>query len=115
MFMLVAMIGVRDGTHFDVDVWPDLASRANALLRIVSFAFILAFALVFIWYGVKFVQFGWDQSSELAEMPMTYIFVAWPLAGFTWVLFLGEWFIKDLRLIFADRVSPLTNTGKPRL
>ena len=47
--------------------------------------FVLVFALVFIWYGVKFVQFGWDQSSELAEMPMTWIFVAWPLAGFTWV------------------------------
>ena len=46
---------------------------------------------------------------------MTYIFVAWPLAGLTWVLFLGEWFIKDLRLIFGDRVSPLTNVGKPRL
>jgi hypothetical protein len=48
-------------------------------------------------------------------MPMTWIFVAWPLAGFTWVLFLGEWFIKDLRLIFADRVSPLTDLKKPRL
>src|SRR2546430_15556469 len=62
MVMLGAMIGVRDGTHFDVDVWPELGSRANALLRIVSYAFILAFALVFVWYGVKFVQFGWDQS-----------------------------------------------------
>ena len=115
MVMLGAMIGVRDVSHFECDVWPELKPRANALLRIVSNVFVLVFALVFIWYGVKFVQFGWDQSSELAEMPMTWIFVAWPLAGFTWVLFLGEWFIKDLRLIFADRVSPLTNVGKPRL
>ncbi|HEY2968719.1 MAG TPA: TRAP transporter small permease subunit, partial [Casimicrobiaceae bacterium] len=89
--------------------------RANALLRIVSNVFVLVFALVFIWYGVKFVQFGWDQSSELAEMPMTFIFIAWPFAGLTWMLFLGEWFIKDLRLIFGDQVSPLTNVGKPRL
>ena len=115
MVMLGAMIGVRDASHFECDVWPELKPRANALLRIVSNVFVLVFALVFIWYGVKFVQFGWDQSSELAEMPMTYIFVAWPLAGLTWVLFLGEWFIKDLRLIFADRVSPLTDVRKPRL
>jgi TRAP-type C4-dicarboxylate transport system permease small subunit len=115
MVMLGAMIGVRDASHFECDVWPELKPRANALLRIVSNVFVLVFALVFIWYGVKFVQFGWDQSSELAEMPMTFIFVAWPLTGLTWVLFLGEWFIKDLRLIFADRVSPLTNVGKPRL
>jgi TRAP-type C4-dicarboxylate transport system permease small subunit len=110
-----AMVGIRDASHFEVDVWPELKPRANALLRIVSNVFVLVFALVFIWYGVKFVQFGWDQSSELAEMPMTWIFVAWPLAGFTWVLFLGEWFIKDLRLIFADRVSPLSDVRKPRL
>ncbi len=54
--------------------------------------FVLVFALVFVWYGIKFVQFGWDQTSELAELPMPYIFVAWPLAGLTWVLFLGEHF-----------------------
>ena len=30
MVMLGAMIGVRDGTHFDVDVWPELKPRANA-------------------------------------------------------------------------------------
>src|SRR5678810_700982 len=30
MVMLGAMIGVRDATHFDVDVWPELRPRANA-------------------------------------------------------------------------------------
>src|SRR4029450_10165484 len=54
MVMLGAMIGVRDGTHFDVDVWPELAPRTNALLRIVSMVLILIFALVFVWYGYKF-------------------------------------------------------------
>ena len=115
MVMLGAMVGIRDGSHFDVDVWPELKPRANALLRLVSNVFVLVFALVFIWYGIKFAQFGWNQNSELAELPMGFIFVAWPLTGLTWVLFLGEWFIRDLRLVFADRVSPLTNIGKPRL
>ncbi len=87
MVMLGAMIGVRDGSHFECDVWPELKPRANALLRIVSTVFVLAFALVFVWYGVKFVQFGWNQQSELADMPMTWIFTAWPLTGVTWLLF----------------------------
>jgi len=99
MIMLGAMIGIRDGAHFDVDLWPELKPRPNALLRIVSSVFVLMFALVFIWYGIKFVQFGWDQSSELAEMPMNYIFIAWPLSGLTWVLFLGERFLHDLRTL----------------
>ena len=97
MVMLGAMIGVRDSTHFDVDVWPELKPRANALLRIVSMVFVLAFALVFVWYGIKFVQFGWNQTSELADLPMPFIFVAWPLTGFTWLLFGWERFMVDLR------------------
>ena len=99
MVMLGAMIGVRDGTHFDVDVWPQLKPRANALFRIVSSVFVLVFALVFVWYGIKFVQFGWNQSSELADLPMTFIFVAWPLTGFTWLLFGGQRILKDIHLL----------------
>ena len=83
MIMIGAMVGIRDGAHFDVDLWPELKPRANALLRVVSNVFVLVLALVFIWYGIRFVQFGWSQNSELAELPMPFIFAAWPLAGFT--------------------------------
>ena len=99
MVMLGAMIAVRDCTHFDVDVWPVLKRRPNAMLRILSNLLILTFALVYVYWGIEFVQFGWNQSSELAELPMTYIFIAWPLAGATWVLFLGEQFLADIRTI----------------
>ena len=101
MVMLGAMIAVRDGTHFDVDVWPKLKPRPNAMLRIVTNLLVLVFALVYVYWGIEFVQFGWNQSSELAELPMTYIFIAWPLAGITWVLFLGEQFLADIRTIAA--------------
>jgi TRAP-type C4-dicarboxylate transport system permease small subunit len=99
MIMIGAMVGIRDGSHFDVDLWPELRPRANALLRLVSNLFVLVFALVFVWYGIQFVQFGWSQNSELAELPMPWIFVAWPLAGFTWLLFLGERFAADVRTL----------------
>ncbi len=101
MVMLGAMIAVRDGTHFDVDVWPKLKPRPNAMLRIATNLLVLVFALVYVYWGIEFVQFGWNQSSELAELPMTYIFIAWPLAGITWVLFLGEQFLADIRTIAA--------------
>ena len=99
MVMLGAMIGVREGTHFEVDVWPQLGDRANALLRIVSHIFVLAFALVFVWWGIEFVRFGWDQLSEIAELPMWTIFIAWPVAGITWMLFVGEHFVANLRVL----------------
>ncbi|MDQ6916771.1 MAG: TRAP transporter small permease [Pseudomonadota bacterium] len=99
MVMLGAMIGVRDGSHFDVDVWPELKPRTNAVLRIVSMIFVLVFALVFIWYGTMFVQFGWNQTSELADMPMAWLFIAWPLTGATWLLFGVERLLADLRIV----------------
>jgi TRAP-type C4-dicarboxylate transport system permease small subunit len=101
MVMLGAMIAVRDGTHFDVDVWPTLKPRANAMLRIATNLLVLVFAMVYVYWGIEFVQFGWNQSSELAELPMTYIFIAWPLSGITWVVFLGEQFLADIRTIAA--------------
>jgi TRAP-type C4-dicarboxylate transport system permease small subunit len=101
MIMIGAMVGIRDSAHFDVDLWPPLRPRANALLRIVSNVFVLVMALVFLWYGIKFVQFGWSQNSELAELPMPFIFMAWPLAGFTWLVFLGEKFLADVRIVLT--------------
>ena len=103
MVMLGAMIGVREGTHFEVDVWPVLGRRSSALLRIVSQFFMLVFALVFAWWGVEFTRFGWEQLSEIAELPMWTIFLAWPIAGLTWILFLGEHFVENVRILREGR------------
>ena len=99
MVMLGAMIGVREGSHFEVDVWPDMKARANAVLGLVSMTFVLITALIFVWYGIKFVQFGWNQTSELADLPMAWIFVAWPLTGATWLLFGIPRLAADIRIL----------------
>ena len=99
MIMIGSMVGIRDSAHFDVDLWPELKPRANALLRLVSHVFVLVLALVFLWYGIKFVQFGWSQHSELADLPMPFIFVAWPLTGVTWLLFGFERLRRELRRV----------------
>lgn len=102
MIMIGAMIGVREGTHFDVDVWPRLSPKLDAMLRIVSHFFVLIFALVYVIWGIEFVRFGWDQTSELADLPMTWIFIAWPLTGLTWLVFLGQSFRANLRIIYYE-------------
>jgi len=101
MVMLGAMVGIREGTHFEVDVWPELGRRANAALRIVSHLCVLVFALVFVYWGIQFVSFGWYQESELAELPMPFIFAAWPVTGATWLLFLGEHLVENVRILLA--------------
>jgi TRAP-type C4-dicarboxylate transport system permease small subunit len=99
MVMLGAMIGVREASHFEVDVWPQLAPRVNAALRIVSLIGVLAFALIFVYYGYRFVEFGWNQTSELADLPMGWIFVAWPLTGLTWLVFGIQRLLNDIRIV----------------
>ena len=116
MVMLGAMIGVREATHFEVDVWPQLKPRANAALRIVSMLFVLVFAFVFVYWGIAFVQFGWNQTSELADLPMTYIFIAWPVTGVTWFIFGIQRLLNDIRIArygptAADLVQEERNLG----
>ena len=90
MIMIGAMVGIREGSHFDVDVWPRMGAKADAALRLLSGLFILGFAAVFLWAGWEFTRFALKRFSELAELPLWMIHVAWPLTGLTWVVFQGE-------------------------
>jgi TRAP-type C4-dicarboxylate transport system permease small subunit len=99
MIMIGAMVGIRESTHFEVDVWPKLSPRGNAMLKVVTSVFVLGFALVFIWWGWQFTRFAFNRISELAELPLWMIHIAWPLTGVTWVLFQGEQLVEAIRLL----------------
>ena len=91
IIMIGSMIAVRDATHFDVDVLPKpRTAGGRAIARLVVDGFMLVMALVFVRYGYDFAAFGWEQNSELTGINMVSIHLAFPLAGVTWVLFLGE-------------------------
>ena len=88
--MLGAMLAVREGTHFTVDVFPRLSPRGEAKLELFSGLFILLFALVFLIWGWEFTEFAFYRISELAELPLWLIHMAWPIAGVVWLLFQTE-------------------------
>lgn len=105
--MIGAMIAVRDGSHFDVDVLPHAVSPKleGAFLLFVHFAMLLASG-IFLFYGWRFAEFGALQYSEIAGLPMLSIYIAWPLAGATMVLFLLEKFVEDLRVFKGEMPAP---------
>ena len=76
--MVGAMIGVRESTHFEVDLWPRLSARADAAVKLIARLGVLVVALVFLWAGIRFTGFGWYRMSELAELPLWTIHI--PLA-----------------------------------
>jgi TRAP-type C4-dicarboxylate transport system permease small subunit len=104
--MIGAMIGVREATHFEVDLLPALSKRGEAVARIVGRLGVLALALVFVWAGIAFTRFGWNRISELAELPLWMIHIAWPITGITWLVFLGEQFLDDIRTITRGSADP---------
>src|SRR5687768_13804684 len=97
--MIGAMIGVRESTHFEVDVWPRLSRRSEAAVRLVARFGVLAVALVFVRSGYEFTEFAWYRISELSELPLWLIHIAWPITGLTWLIFLGEQIWDEIQVL----------------
>jgi TRAP-type C4-dicarboxylate transport system permease small subunit len=97
--LIGSMIAIRDGTHFAVELLPvPKTNRGKALANLFVDFIIFLVALIFIVWGWPLVKFGLLQESEMAELPMVYIYMAWPIAGLTWLLFLGERLVDNIKL-----------------
>jgi len=91
VILIGSIIAVRDGTHFDVDVLPHSASPLVELtMKLVVHGVMLAVAATFIVWGYDFAILGSRQRSEIASLPMITIYIAWPIAGASWIIFLVE-------------------------
>lgn len=99
MVMIGAMLAVREGTHFVVDVFPLLTPRGNAKVELVAGVFVLIFSFVFLFFGWEFTEFAFYRISEMAELPLWTIHIAWPLAGFSFAIFSAERMVDAARLL----------------
>jgi len=103
IIMIGATVAVREGTHFEVDVLPAPTSpRGEALMRLTVYACMLAFALVFVAYGVQYARFGYSQTSELTGINLIVIHGAYLVAGLTWLAFLGERVAAAIAVLRGD-------------
>jgi TRAP-type C4-dicarboxylate transport system permease small subunit len=98
--MIGAMIAVREKSHFDVDLLPaPKTPRQKGIAGLIVHGIMMVMAVVFAWYGYDFARFGAIQTSEMSGINMVSIYVAFPLAGVTWILFLLEHIMGDIRLL----------------
>ena len=82
-----------------------LSRRGEAMVRIIARLGILALALVFVWAGIEFTKFAWNRTSELGDLPLWLIHIAWPIAGVTWIVFAGEQIVDELGVILGRTTS----------
>jgi TRAP-type C4-dicarboxylate transport system permease small subunit len=99
--MIGAIVGVRDSAHFEVDLLPAMGRRGEAMARLIGRLGVLAAALIFVWAGIQFTRFAWNRISELAELPLWLIHIAWPITGASWLLFLGPQIASDIRTMLG--------------
>lgn len=105
IILIGATIAVREGTHFTADFLPrPKTNKGEAIARMISDFVIFLVALIFLWWGWPLVQFGLLQESEMAELPMVFIFAAWPFAGASWLLFLVERYMDHFKLYGSAQV-----------
>ncbi len=90
IIMIGSSIAVREQTHFHVDILPTLPKSWEHKLRILLLMLMLLLAIIFVVGGYQFARFGSTQHSEIAGLPMLAIYIAWPLAGLSWIVFLIE-------------------------
>lgn len=97
IILIGSMIAVRDGTHFDVDVLPHSNNPLIELLsKVFVYAAMLAVAFTFLYWGYDFAVLGSRQRSEISGLPMLSIYIAWPIAGATWTIFIAEKLWDDI-------------------
>jgi TRAP-type C4-dicarboxylate transport system permease small subunit len=107
VIMIGAMIGVRDDSHFSLDLFtPSGNQRKRAISRLWVHSAMLLMSLTFLWFGYRFALFGWAQASELTGLNMLTIHIAWPVAGLVFTLFLGEKFAADVALLREHPTRP---------
>lgn len=109
IIMIGAMIAVRDESHFDVDLLPHpLTNRTQGFRNLIVHVAIAVMGGFFCFYGYKFAQFGFRQNSEMSGINMATIYVSFPLAGVTWLLFLAEKLVEDVKLIRGETAKEAT-------
>ncbi|WP_174234483.1 TRAP transporter small permease [Sulfitobacter sp. SK012] len=105
---LGAAAGVRDDTHLGVSLFRDMAPLRVQKVIIVIIDFILAaFGAVMFYAGIQLMQFGWDSSLPMLNIPESFRTLAITLCGVLMVLNAGSRGI--IRLLTFSTWNTTTN------
>jgi TRAP-type C4-dicarboxylate transport system permease small subunit len=82
-------------------------------MRLLVYACMLVFSLVFVSYGWQYAAFGYTQTSELTGINLLFIHGVYLVAGLTWVAFLGERVAAAIAVLRGDERALAALRGDP--
>jgi TRAP-type C4-dicarboxylate transport system permease small subunit len=104
MVMLGATIAVRNRMHFDIDLLPEpKTAHGKALARVVVDGAVALFGVAFLWIGAVYAYDARTEVSEITEMSMALMYIAFPISAAGWLLFLSEQIVDDLKELARSR------------
>jgi TRAP-type C4-dicarboxylate transport system permease small subunit len=96
IIFLGSIVGVRESRHFFVDIFSDtLKPGWSKTLKIIYYITMFAVAVIFLVYGHRFFRMGLTQNSIITGLNLGTVYIAVPLTGLSWVVFLTESFCSD--------------------
>lgn len=117
IFVWIIMIGsalaVWDGEHFDVQVLPESKTpRILFLQKALVHSLVGVFGLLFIWYGIDYVSFGYIQHSVMMNANQVITHITIPLAGLLWCVFSFYRLYENFKEYQLASVTPPITTQK---
>lgn len=104
MVMLGATIAVRMRGHFDIDLLPEPKSpRGKLFARLLVDVVVALFGVAFLWISAIYAYDARTEVSEITEMSMALMYVAFPVSAAGWLLFLSEQIVDDLKQLARSR------------
>ncbi|SLN10046.1 2,3-diketo-L-gulonate TRAP transporter small permease protein YiaM [Roseivivax jejudonensis] len=103
-----AGIALREGRLVAITVLQDvLPGMARKGLRTAIAVLMLAFMGALVWYGVAFVQFGWNKETMATQIPRGVPYLAVPIGAALFILHLLLFFRSFVRGDFLEPGGPL--------
>lgn len=98
--MLGSSVAVRENLHFDIDLLPTPRTKFGVFLsRALVVLAIALFGLAFLWMGALYAWEARQELSEITELPMIWMYAAFPVAAAGWILFAVEKLVAEARAL----------------
>ncbi len=106
-----AGLALREGRLVEIDLFiRPVPERAKKLIRVGAVLVMTAFMITILWYGTKFVSFGWNKETMATGISRGIPYLAIPVGAGLFLIHLAFFWNKFIAREFDDTSNESLNT-----